>query len=281
MTSYEERSSEPLELSASSPNGSFSSHIEIKGIKPRPFSRIRAMMSDPFFDMPFPRLSMRPHIKASTSSRSGKFATDSSGYGSGSSSSGSVFEEGRRDDDATSSESSAVSKTNNITKTTPVFVRAESQPAGESKSSLKDSMIRALDELDARVSFLRETANELEEEKRKLVFALHSIENHNQLNQIEQIDREEVLSNTGRLILTLDTVKVSVVTRRTGAQEAAILSVNALLDFLDRNLKSDVPADRTEAMRMVQILLNTCSSTDSRGVIDEKFQKQVIECAGE
>ena len=177
---------------------------------------------------------------------------------------------------------SSVAVSSTASKDPPLTSTTASQYADARTLSLKDNLITALDELDRRVSFLRETANELAEEKQKLLFALHSIETHRQLDTIDQIDKEEVLTNTSRLLLTLDTVTVNVVTRRTADQEAAILVVNALLDFLDTNLRSDVAADRTEATQMARIFLNTCSSeTDLKVAIDEKFQKQVIECAGE
>lgn len=51
---------------------------------------------------------------------------------------------------------------------------------------MKESLIRALDQVDSRVAFLRETANELEEEKRKLLEALINVENTNELALIAE-----------------------------------------------------------------------------------------------
>lgn len=156
------------------------------------------------------------------------------------------------------------------------------QDISDKKDSMKEKLIRALDELDARVSFLRETANELQDEKQKLLQALQSIENHKQLQLIEQIDREEVLMNANRLIMTLDTVAVGVVTRRNAEQESALESVVQILDSLQQQMHNGLPAESVDALSRVRILLNTClSEADARVAIDEKFQKLVIACAGE
>ena len=51
---------------------------------------------------------------------------------------------------------------------------------------LKESLTRVLDRLDTRVAFLRETANELEDEKRKLLDALNSVETTDELTIIDE-----------------------------------------------------------------------------------------------
>lgn len=55
-----------------------------------------------------------------------------------------------------------------------------------SSKSFKESLIRVLDEVDARVRFLRDTANELEEEKEKLLSTLSNLEKRNELSMIEE-----------------------------------------------------------------------------------------------
>lgn len=51
---------------------------------------------------------------------------------------------------------------------------------------LKESLVKVLDQVDGRVAFLRETANELEDEKRKLLEALLNVENANELALIAE-----------------------------------------------------------------------------------------------
>ena len=243
---------------------------------------MRMMMSDPFFDMPLPRMAMRPHrLVMSRSTGSHGIPTDSSGYASASSSS-SLFEDSRPNRSASASSSTTVQTVSEDDATLAKSARTASQEEVQSESKarkLEENLIKALDELDARVAFLRETANELEEEKQKLLVSLRWIERNGHLDQIKPINREEVLTNTSRLLQTLETVTVHVVTRRTAEQEAAVQSVYALLDRLEKQLKSE--KERNEALKLARVLLNTCSSgSETLLAIDDKFQKQVIACAG-
>lgn len=68
----------------------------------------------------------------------------------------------------------------------PVPSMASSTDTQSSSKSFKDSLIRVLDEVDARVRFLRDTANELEEEKEKLLSTLSNLEKRNELSMIEE-----------------------------------------------------------------------------------------------
>lgn len=70
--------------------------------------------------------------------------------------------------------------------TSPVPSTASSNDTVSSSKSFKESLIRVLDEVDARVRFLRATANELEEEKEKLLNTLSSLEKRNELSMIEE-----------------------------------------------------------------------------------------------
>lgn len=240
------------------------------------------MMSDPFFDVP--RILSRPqNVTMSFSNRSSRFPLESSGYGSGSSTS-STFEDQRLDNDPQPVRSSSTDQPNRTEAARATLSRlvSQQQDMSEKKDAMKDKLIHVLDELDARVSFLRETANELQDEKQKLLQALQAIEKHKQLQMIEQIDREEVLMNANRLIMTLETVAVGVVTRRSTEQETALESVVGILDSLQQRMQSGSEGESVEAMYKVRVLLNTCSSeADAKVAIDEKFQKLVIACAGE
>lgn len=218
-----------------------------------------------------------------------------SGYASCSSSSSlPEYHQSRRDRDCQSDDSRSVTSDRTLTSLPPDSVAtavSQSVATDQSKLSeyvkekperreyLKQSLVKVLDEMDSRVTFLRETANELEEEKDKLLTTLKAIEGHNKLELIEEIDKEEMIATTKRLLMMLQTVTVSVQTRRNEEQETALKSVNAILDSLE---KMFLVPDREEACRRCQIFYNTCSTTsDSRVVIDENFLKQVIACTAD
>lgn len=56
----------------------------------------------------------------------------------------------------------------------------------DSNHSMRENLIKVLDEVDARVSFLKMTANEMEEEKQKLCNVLMNIQMNDQLSMIDE-----------------------------------------------------------------------------------------------
>ncbi|KAI1287593.1 BAG family molecular chaperone regulator 2 [Halotydeus destructor] len=158
--------------------------------------------------------------------------------------------------------------------------RARSNSSSSSKRSkgafLKESLIKVLDQIDSRVSFLRETANELEEEKRKLSETLSNVESNNELSEIEEVDREEILITAQRLVKMLNTVHVQVATIRNKEQQLALETVNSLIANVTRMSEGKDQLDK--ARQLVKLYLNTCSSESHNLTVDEKFQKALIGC---
>ena len=71
----------------------------------------------------------------------------------------------------------------NFTSQSPTVKKSERPNKAQ---MIKDSIVNALDQIDKRVAFLRETATELEEEKRKLYRVLNSIMTSEDLNSVEE-----------------------------------------------------------------------------------------------
>lgn len=177
--------------SGSSPNSpdTFQSQLEIQPIQSMP--RL-APLPAPILMCPTP-LPMKWHQAPSFGVRISS-QESSSGYNSGSSSS-SLFHALRK----APSEQSVLFPGEQLTaapRKPVVASQSLSSQATSSSSSnhsrpsratfLKESLVRVLDQVDARVAFFRETANELEEEKRKLLEALANVENTNELALIEE-----------------------------------------------------------------------------------------------
>ena len=105
-----------------------------------------------------------------------KFCDNSSGYGSASYGSASSF----------SSTLHSIQKTPSIHCFTNLSNQSIKKIERPNKAQMiKDSIINALDQIDKRVAFLRETAAELEEEKRKLYRVLNTIMSSEELESVE------------------------------------------------------------------------------------------------
>ena len=101
-----------------------------------------------------------------------KFCDNSSGYGSGSSFSSTLH---------------SIQKTPSFHCFTNLSQQSVKKIERPNKAQMiKDSIVNALDQIDKRVAFLRETAAELEEEKSKLYRVLNTIMTSEDLNSVEE-----------------------------------------------------------------------------------------------
>ncbi|CAG2164519.1 unnamed protein product, partial [Oppiella nova] len=130
--------------------------------------------------------------------------------------------------------------------------------------------------IDKRVAFLRETASELEDEKRKLYRVLNSIITSDELDSIGEVEREEIKITSHGLLYRLDSVDINLKITRTVTQEKALENVNTFIDKLSDCVKND----RGCAKQLCQTYLSSCSSDHFKPLpVDEQFQKTVIGCS--
>ncbi|RWS17953.1 hypothetical protein B4U79_10416 [Dinothrombium tinctorium] len=142
---------------------------------------------------------------------------------------------------------------------------------------MRESITNILDQIDARVSFLRETAIELDEEKRKLFNVLTSIKTTNDLSLLSEVDKEEILATSDRMLCRLNSVEIQVITTRDEDQVNALQTVNMYIDNLVEMFKQNA----NQAIHLGRMYLNTCSSESNVGIVDEKFQKAIIACTAD
>ncbi|XP_054153925.1 uncharacterized protein LOC128952540 isoform X2 [Oppia nitens] len=142
--------------------------------------------------------------------------------------------------------------------------------------TIKENIITVLDQIDKRVAFLRETAHELEVEKNKLHRVLNSIITSDQLDTVDEVDREEIKVTSHGLLYRLNSVDVILKTNRNKSQEKALETVNNAIEKLSDCAKYD----KQSAKQLCQSYLSACSSDHSfkSQTFDEAFQKQIIEC---
>ncbi|CAG2118290.1 unnamed protein product, partial [Medioppia subpectinata] len=104
---------------------------------------------------------------------------------------------------------------------------------------IRESITNVLDQIDKRVAFLRETASELEDEKRKLYRALNSIITSDELGSVEEVEREEIKVASHGLLHRLNSIDIILKTTRNEAQEKALETVNTFIDKLSDSVNND------------------------------------------
>ncbi|KAI2805364.1 BAG molecular chaperone regulator 2 [Blomia tropicalis] len=152
-----------------------------------------------------------------------------------------------------------------------------------SEKCIKDELIRSIDRLEKRVSFFREVASELLQEKDKLLEALSQFD-HYPLSAFTEADRQDIQANASCLRNRLEQVNISIQTKRSSSQLEALKKANECIDNLSKILHKD---GKMAAKQRCLSYISSCSSdnlTDEENKqipipIDERFQRMVIQCS--
>lgn len=143
--------------------------------------------------------------------------------------------------------------------------------------------ITYLDQIDTKVEKLRKEAMDLQEKKDMLLLSIDLIKNHENLQKMDEAEREEVNYYVQRVGIRLATVDLSVKTIRDKAQEEALHQINVLIDSLITS------GDPMLSRQRCQTFFNACSGSDDTNVqkfqdtvftqnIDKKFENYLLGC---
>ncbi|XP_029452877.1 BAG family molecular chaperone regulator 2 [Rhinatrema bivittatum] len=149
------------------------------------------------------------------------------------------------------------------------FLRSSSMAARSSH------LLESLDELECRVEALRETASAMEQEKETLLEMIQSVQNCQDMRNISDGEREELILTANRLIGRTLTVEVSVETIRSPQQQEALKQATQIIDETAKKVLDDLENGRK---RLIS-LHGACTSEAPAGPIDQKFQSIIIGCA--
>ncbi|XP_015923480.1 BAG family molecular chaperone regulator 2 [Parasteatoda tepidariorum] len=136
--------------------------------------------------------------------------------------------------------------------------------------------VELLDDMELQVETLREKAASIESEREILIRNLGRLKVSPGLKRFTENEREEIEATAHRLMNRILTVEVNVITQRTEVQKKALTKVNKMVD----DLLVSIRVDKTSSKKVVELYYNACFS-ESIGAIDYKFQKLVLDCAGD
>lgn len=153
-------------------------------------------------------------------------------------------------------------------------VLVESAPGSPEKSG-KERMLDLLDKMELRVERLRQEAFRLEEEKDKVLTTLVSLRTSDMLQNLQEVDRDDVLRYADRVTSRCLTVEVPLKIERDEVQEESLHVVNSMIDSLVVQLRADPAGSRKQCMSY----LNACSSSVEQDVTDEAFEATVLSCS--
>ncbi|XP_030377584.1 BAG family molecular chaperone regulator 2-like [Scaptodrosophila lebanonensis] len=146
-----------------------------------------------------------------------------------------------------------------------------------------ERFVSILDQLDAQVEKFRKDALNLQETKDHLLMTLDLIKSNENLQNISDAEREEILCYIERVNNRLGTVELNVRTVRDNSQEDSLSQINALIDAMIKMEDPDIARQRC------QLFLNACcsSSMDTHmdtlpdadmGPVDKKFESVLLGC---
>ncbi|CAI9598803.1 unnamed protein product, partial [Staurois parvus] len=126
-----------------------------------------------------------------------------------------------------------------------------------------------------RVQALRDSASALELEKESLIELIHSIQNSQDMRNISDGEREELIITAKRLMGRAVTVEVCVETIRSPQQASSLEQATNMIDDILKKVMDNLESGKKELVS----LYGACSSDVPSGPVDQKFQSIIIGCA--
>lgn len=140
-----------------------------------------------------------------------------------------------------------------------------------------EQLIDLLDETEARVEQLRESAARLEIEKEQILDIINNLKLNSEILCIGEGERDDINAATDRILKRCRAVDVIVNTPRSEEQSRALEEVNSLIQNVLQKMQEDLNSSKDS----VQRFLNACSPDEPPGPIDARFQSKVVECTAD
>ncbi|KAI6190523.1 hypothetical protein M3Y97_00127200 [Aphelenchoides bicaudatus] len=144
-----------------------------------------------------------------------------------------------------------------------------------------NQLINLLDEAEARVEQLRESAAKLEIEKEQLLDILSNLKLNTEVMRLGEGEKEDITATTDRILKRCKAVDVVVNTPRSEEQSRALEEVNNSIQTVVQKMQGDLNASKDDCFQILEKYLNACSADEPTGPIDQRFQSKIIECTAD
>eukprot|EP00088_Acartia_fossae_P049453 TRINITY_DN5449_c0_g1_i7.p1 TRINITY_DN5449_c0_g1~~TRINITY_DN5449_c0_g1_i7.p1 ORF type:complete len:217 (-),score=75.01 TRINITY_DN5449_c0_g1_i7:117-722(-) len=145
-----------------------------------------------------------------------------------------------------------------------------------SSQSQLDSVKELLDEVEEQIEAVRNQAEQLVEEKEDIQTTLDMLTSQDQLQHLNEVDREEVKVMVDRLNSRLSALQVNINTARSTSQQESLHSVNKAIDTLIFQIQTDT----VKAQLMCSQYLSA-TGADINHPADIKFEQHLLGCTAE